>query len=121
MDLVKLVLPGWSLSLKSWLWDLPLHLFHQHLMPLQQWDLTKIVQVYLLCKGAGCVGDRIYGGGALDYCVNCGLFSRFNPVHCEVTPSNVTLVLLTELAPVGTNGPSADTFVPVTEYCQPVL
>ena len=51
-------------------------------------------------------------------CVNCGLRSRFNPVHCEVTPSNVTLVLLTELAPVGTNGPSADTFVPVTEYCQ---
>ena len=36
-------------------------------MPLQQWDLTKIVQVYLLCKGAGCVGDAVYGGGALDY------------------------------------------------------
>lgn len=54
-------------------------------------------------------------------CVNCGLLSRFNPVHCEVTPSNVTLVLFVDPAPVGTRGPSADTFVPVTEYCQPVL
>ena len=54
-------------------------------------------------------------------CVMFGLCSRFIPFHVEVTPSNVTDVVLIDPDPVGDKDPSAVTVVPVTEYCQPVL
>ena len=65
MDLVKLVLPGSLLNLKSWRLDLLLHLHPLHFPPEWQGQSQVEIDIRLLGKHACCICDRLDCGHSL--------------------------------------------------------